>query len=61
MKQPKITEPVTDNKERAQAENRRAAAGRTGSPSRAHEQQPKQRHSKKTGGTAPKRGGTPTS
>jgi hypothetical protein len=55
MKLPKITEPNTDNKERAfRADNRREGSG---SPSRAHPHKEKVRHSKKPGGTIPKQGG----
>ena len=56
MKLPKITEPITDNEERALRENRRPATVRHGGPSRAHPLK-ETRHSKKIGGTMPKQGG----
>jgi hypothetical protein len=63
MSRPKVTQPVTDNKERALEQSRREVAEPDeghGSPSRAHSTGGG-RHSKKPGGTAPKSGGSPTS
>jgi len=53
---PKITEPITDNEERALREIHRPASVRHGGPSRAHPLK-ESRHSKKIGGTMPKVGG----
>ncbi|HEX9984762.1 MAG TPA: hypothetical protein VGF69_15985 [Thermoanaerobaculia bacterium] len=65
MSRPKITEPITDNKARAEKENRnppRAADEGEGGPSRARHLNPSRgHHSKKSGGSAPKQGGSPTS
>jgi hypothetical protein len=59
MSRPKITQPVTDNAERAQDQNNRRVSppdeGR-GGPSRAHSDKDGG-HEKKPGGTAPKSGG----
>ena len=59
MRRTKVTEPVTDNAERAQRENRRQTQPPdrgTGGPSRAHSYDAKTRHEKKPGRTAPKSG-----
>jgi hypothetical protein len=61
MRTTKVTAPVTPNKERAQAENRREhhdANEGHGSPSRAHKLNASGGRSSKTpGGTFPKKGG----
>jgi hypothetical protein len=53
---PKVTEPVTDNKERAHEQNRQTGS-RTAGPSRAAEKGSGGGHEKKAGRQAPKKGG----
>jgi hypothetical protein len=55
MVKTKVTQPVTDNKERALQQNRQHE-GRTGGPSRAHSDKDSD-HEKKPSRTAPKSGG----
>jgi hypothetical protein len=57
MARPKITQPITNNEERALHENRRPPQTDHGGPSRAHSLK-RTRHSKKIG-TMPKHGGRP--
>ena len=60
MSRPKVTQPVTDNAERAQAQNNRktfAPDEGHGKPSRAHPAKSGGGHEKKPSRSAPKNGG----